>query len=224
MGCAIGVAFLRICVRKIGDLRRASPIIIREHPANGAGKEEGISEFQGDRTAFDRLMLRHQETIAQQMRRFSTDVAVMEELTQTVFVKAYLAIGKYRPDAPFLHWLRSIASRTGYEHWRGEHKNDRSVRFEEHKHGGAADPDAHGESSWQIDATGLLARILPQLSHDDRITLDMLYVDGMSVAEVAECMGWGVSMTKMRSFRTKRKLRKILKAEGIGPEWLAAED
>lgn len=157
------------------------------------------------------------------MRRFSTDVAVMEELTQTVFIKAYLGLNKYKSEKPFLHWLRKIASRTGYDHWRTEYRNDRSVQFDEREHGAVIGSEARGEPFRNHDANGVLSQILPQLNHDERITLDMLYLDCMSVAEVAECMGWGISMTKMRSFRAKRKLRKILQAEGIGPECLEAK-
>lgn len=154
------------------------------------------------------------------MRRFSSDIAVMEELTQTVFIKAYMSLEKYRSEAPFAHWLRSIASRTGYDHWRAEYRSGGTVQFEEHRHGAVAAPEIRMDASNAMDAAAVLERVMPKLRPDERQTLYMLYIDGMSVAEVAACMGWNASMTKMRSFRARRKLRKILQAEGIGPECL----
>lgn len=165
-------------------------------------------------------MLRHQECIALQMRRFSLNVQVIEELTQTVFIKAYMGIDKYKPEAPFLHWLRTIASRTGYEHWRSKYKNEKHVLFEEESHGAVVDPGVTDDEPWKKNATSVLAHVMSQLKPDDRQALYMIYIDGMNVAEAADCMGWNLSMTKMRAFRAKRKLRKILQAEGIGPGWM----
>ena len=72
----------------------------------------------GDEEAYARIIGRYQPKIAAQMWRFSRDIVVVEELVQEAFVEAYLSLGKFKGRAPFLHWLRKIATRVGYRYWR----------------------------------------------------------------------------------------------------------
>jgi DNA-directed RNA polymerase specialized sigma24 family protein len=46
---------------------------------------------------------------------------------------------------------------------------------------------------------------------DDRAILQMLYVDEMSVADIAAMLGWSRSKVKVRAWRARNSLRKILK-------------
>lgn len=164
----------------------------------------------GDREAYDQLMLRHQSGIATLMTRFSQDPGVVEELTQTVFVNAYLSLRNYRPHAPFLHWLRVVASRTGYDHWRREYRAAASETFDENLHADAAIAEDE-RSERREDCEEMLKRVMAKLNPEERQVLFLIYVDGMSVAEAAAVMGWNGAMTKMRCYRAKLKLRKLLK-------------
>lgn len=164
----------------------------------------------GDGDAFDQIVLRHQGTIALLMRRFSVRREVIEELTQTVFVKAFLSLASYESRAPFLHWLKAIAQRVGYDHWRQEYKRKGLVAFDEEKHSGLGRAAPASDTQAALDK---LAALMATLTPDERQALYMLYVDGMSVAEVAGIMGWNIAMTKMRSYRARKKLRKQLARE-----------
>lgn len=163
----------------------------------------------GDNTAFDILMVRHQTTVSSCMRRYSAIAQTIEELTQTVFVKAYLNIGTYEPRAPFANWLRTIAYRVGLDYWRQE-KKGRHISY----HG---DMDCYAErvakTQTPFERFDELAQVINRLSPEDRLVLYMLYIDEHSVEEVANLMGWNRSMTKMRAFRARKRLRKILQSK-----------
>ena len=173
----------------------------------------------GEWEAFDELMLRHQDSIAILMRRFSPAPEVVEDLTQLVFVNAYQSLPGYRPSAPFINWLRTIANRVGYEHWRREGKRIKFVPY----HGSEELLADRGET--ERDKAGerfeALKRVMDKLKPGERQILYMLYVDGMSVEEAAKSMGWNRAMTKMRSYRARMKLRAILKTEK--PQFLDEE-
>ena len=168
---------------------------------------------EGDNSSFDILMYRYQDVIARQMRRFSTQQHVIEELTQNVFVNAFESIQNYKPKAPFIHWLRTIASRVGYNYWRTEAKRPKTVALEEwdQKPG----DQASNESS-RPDAAELLERVLRELPPKERQVLCMMYLDKMSVREVSEIMGWTAAMVKMRSYRSRKKLRNLLNDKELG--------
>jgi RNA polymerase sigma-70 factor (ECF subfamily) len=49
------------------------------------------------------------------------------------------------------------------------------------------------------------------LSADDRLVLVMLEVEGLSVAEIAALLGWSSAKVKIRAFRARAHLRRLLK-------------
>jgi RNA polymerase sigma-70 factor (ECF subfamily) len=51
---------------------------------------------------------------------------------------------------------------------------------------------------------------LGRLSAEERIVLEMIYFEGLSGKEVAELLGWSIANVKIHSFRSRRKLRKLL--------------
>ena len=86
----------------------------------------------GDGDAYGNIVELHQSTIAAQMRRFSRDPSVIEELTHDVFVEAYMSLKSYRSDSPLLHWLRKIAVRVGYRYWKRQSRQaDKEVALPE---------------------------------------------------------------------------------------------
>lgn len=161
----------------------------------------------GDPTAFDWLVLRYQELIAAQMRRFSRDPRVVEELTQNVFVSAFFSLKNYQPHGPFLNWLRTIASRTGYAHWREEYKKSKLIPIEDWD---GAEHDVKDEER----AQGQLDWLLTQLKPPERQVMCLLYLDNLSIVQTAEIMGWTVGMVKMRAHRARKKLQRIIAERG----------
>ena len=74
--------------------------------------------LNGDSNAFDALVERYEKDIARQMWKYTQDRRDLEELVQDVFVKAYLNLDSFRGNGSFLHWLRVIATNTGYDYWK----------------------------------------------------------------------------------------------------------
>lgn len=166
----------------------------------------------GDEEAYCRLVLRHQRDIAAQMRRFSRDPAVAEELVHEVFVEAYLSLRSYRATAPWLHWLRRIAVRLGYRHWakRRARRPEVALSAEDWARLRGASP-APAEAA---DAADLVYALLAQLAPSDRLVLTLLYLDGCTMAEAAARAGWTVVGTKVRAFRARGRLKALLERGG----------
>src|SRR3974390_1226100 len=76
------------------------------------------ASVRGDDEAYGRLVRRYEKPITGLLWRFTRDPVQCEELVQQVFVEAFFSLKTYRGDAPLLHWLRKIATRTGYRFWR----------------------------------------------------------------------------------------------------------
>ncbi len=66
------------------------------------------------------------------------------------------------------------------------------------------------EKGEQAEAREVLNWALNELSAEDRMVLELVYLEGLSGREAAEILGWSVANVKVRSFRSRKKLRKRL--------------
>lgn len=66
----------------------------------------------GDRAAFDLLVVKYQSRVASIISRYVYDSQEVMDLTQDTFVKAYRAIDRFRGDSAFYTWLYRIAVNT----------------------------------------------------------------------------------------------------------------
>jgi len=168
----------------------------------------------GDGDAYSRIIRRHQTAIARQMTRFGRDHATVEELVHDCFVEAFLSLKNYRGDAPFEHWLAKIATRVGYRHWKSQSR-DRGRAKKLQSDSAATAFAASSADAGTHDARELANYLLDQLSPRDRLAITLLHLEARSVPEAAELAGWSQTMMKVQAFRARKKLRTLLKKQGI---------
>ena len=72
-----------------------------------------------------------------------------------------------------------------------------------------ADDTRHAEKA--VIDNDLTEKLLARIPADDRTLLQMLYAEEMSVSEIAEVLGWSKSNVKIRAWRARTALRKVLR-------------
>ncbi len=167
--------------------------------------------LSGDKDAFGILVERHSQAIHQQMRNYSRDLRISEELAHDVFVEAFMCLGKYRGDAPFYNWLSRIATFTGCKHWKSRDRKKGTVEFSEERDWVQSELQSGGKDPEQ--AKRLAYDLLAALPDNDRIVLTLSYLENCSHDEIAERLGWRKSLIAMRIFKAKGKLRKLAEKE-----------
>ncbi len=177
-------------------------------PTADSERSDIEASVKGDGDAFARLILRHQDAVTAWMWRFSRDRKGCEDLVHDVFVEAYFSLSRFRYEAPFAHWLRKIAVRVGYRHWR---------ELSRERQHGAVDVEKHADS---IEAPGgrmncgvaadLVHVLLGRLAPRDRLVLTLLHIEELSVQEAAEAAGWSRAMIKVQAYRARQKFRRLL--------------
>ena len=191
-------------------------------PFSELSDEDLVVHMQsGDDTrAFDELVRRHQGMIVGILYHFCPHKAELEDLAQETFIKAYRKIDQWKPSGTFVHWLKRIAYNTGYDYFRSNRRNP--IRLAE-KEGEKADnyleqiPQAE-QAVQETENTELVQKILSHLPPDDRMILTLQYLKEFSITEIADQMGWSESKIKVRSFRAKKKLKKVLERYEIGSD------
>jgi len=168
---------------------------------------EITATLNGDGEAYRHLVQRYQGQVAAQMRRFTRDPVILEELVEDVFVEAYFSLKGFRGRAPFLHWLRRIATRVGYHYWKSRARNrDREEPLTETILKVAVAPDNLSSQ----EAAGTVFELLARLPAPDRLVLTLFYLEQCDTEEIASRTGWNRTLVKVRLHRARKKLKGIL--------------
>ena len=168
----------------------------------------------GDAASFEPLIARYQPRIFATARRYARRDSEVEDVVQEIFIKAYQKLDSYRAEAPFEHWLMRLAVRTCYDFLRKHQRNrefnatDLSTEETDWLETYATQPESAEED--QAGARKLVERILAQLKPADQMVIRLLEIEEKSVKEIAELTGWSETLVKVRAFRARARMRKIL--------------
>ena len=175
--------------------------------------------LEGEVNAFEHLMKRYEEHVLRIVKKHAPYDQI-EEIAQDVFVRAYQSIPTFRKESGFQQWLSTIAVRTCHDFWRKKYCSrdlPMSSLTERHHDWLEQVVSDHSDMSFyekgaQKEAKELLDWALDQLSAGDRMVLELIYLEGLSGKETAELLGWSLANVKVRSLRSRRKLRKMLES------------
>ncbi|SIO35560.1 RNA polymerase sigma factor [Halodesulfovibrio marinisediminis] len=145
------------------------------------------------------------------------------EVAHDTFVRAYGSLALYVPKKPFKHWLTTIALRACTDFWRSHYRkkespvcdfSDDSAKWFEAVC--LAESKSEFERLSQAhEARDVLHRVLDSLAPLDRMILIMTQLEEYSSKETAELLGISSANVKVRTFRVKCTLKKLLKKFGI---------
>lgn len=145
---------------------------------------------------------------------------MVEDVAHEVFIQAYKSLRAFRAETPFRHWISRIAVRCCYNFWRERYKSrempmtslseDYCKWFDEIV-SDASCRDFEREES-QKELREALEWALGKLSAKDRMVVSLLYLEGLSVKETADLLGWSAVNVKVRALRSRSKLRRHLSA------------
>ncbi len=169
---------------------------------------------KGDVAKFEVLITRYQPRVFATARRYARREDEVQDIVQEVFIKAFQKLDSFRAEAPFEHWLMRTAVRTCYDFLRSHQRNrettltdlsDPEVDWLERF---AASPE---DNSKNTDAArALVERVMAQLSPEARLIITLLELEDRSVKEISQLTGWSIPLVKVRAFRARAQMKKIL--------------
>ena len=174
--------------------------------------------LKGEVNAFELLLSRYAKLVASIVRRH-IPTGETEDVIQAVFVSVYQALAGLKERDRFQPWLSAIAVRTCYDYWRRRYRSKEvpmSALSQSHQDWleQVFSQEPHNGSEAQVarkEARELLDWALSRVTAEDRIVLELLYLEERSVKETAALLGWSIPNVKVRAFRSRRKLEKLLR-------------
>jgi RNA polymerase sigma factor (sigma-70 family) len=166
----------------------------------------------GDRDAYGLLVARHQEVAFRTAYVLCGDAAEAQDATQEGLLKAYLALARFRSDAPFRPWLLAIVANEARNRRRAAGRRAHLVARV-----GALAGERHGAGADVAVLAGArraeLADALGRLAPDHREILVLRYLLDLSERECAAVLGCRPGTVKSRHARALHRLRAELERE-----------
>jgi len=178
-------------------------------------------QFQhGDKTAFDKIIIKYQKPIINFIYRFTADRSSAEDLAQEVFIRIYNASKNYVASAKFSTWIFRITANVAIDYLRKRKAEGINISMEEIFEGkDNIAPiqlnDQSQENSEQIlekqEIEANIKKALQSLPENQRLAIVLKVYEDMPYNEIASILGVSVASVESLLFRARQALKVKLK-------------
>ena len=167
---------------------------------------------QGDKKAFDMLVMKYQLRIAKLVARFLRNPADVPDVVQEAFIKAYRALPGFRGDSAFYTWLYRIAINTAKNHLVAMGRKPTTNGID------VQDAEDYGASDWLKEYATPERELLAEeiqvtvkdamgdLPADLREAISLREIEGLSYEDIAAAMDCPIGTVRSRIFRAREAI------------------
>ena len=172
--------------------------------------------LRGQQHRFADLVGRYQSQIVNYVCRMLGNYEDAVDLSQDVFLKAYSALGSYRPQYPFAAWLFRIARNAAIDEIRKRRlltvSLDAPVEFEDGSAGREVESEGRNpqDSYLGLEFADRVSTAINGLPEKYREPIVLRHAAELSYEEIAEALELPLGTVKTRIFRARDALRKSL--------------
>jgi RNA polymerase sigma-70 factor (ECF subfamily) len=169
---------------------------------------------QGDRQAFNRLVMRYQSRIYNFLHRLAPQRADIDDLAQEVFVKVFHSIGKLKDRSQFTGWIYRIAVRVFIdEQRRWKKREERFVSDDQFRETRIDSDETPNDLLEQKQLQRRLQEAIDQLPEEFRMAVVLREIEELSYQEIAGALKCSIGTVRSRIFRGRQYLQNMLKDE-----------
>lgn len=177
--------------------------------------------LQQDEAAARELVRRLYPLVAKLVRSHRPRRTPEEDLCQMIFIKIFQKLPQFSGKVPLEHWVSRVAINTCINQIQAE-KVRPELREADLSEEEAAVVQNLATTSEEIApdrslaARDLVEHLLLALKPVERVVIDLLYLQQLSVADVRQRTGWSESLVKVRAFRARQKMKRQLDLLSLG--------
>jgi RNA polymerase sigma factor (sigma-70 family) len=169
---------------------------------------------RGDAAAYEEIVQTYQGIAFRVAYVIAGSAADAEEAAQDAFVKAYRALGRFRPGAPFRPWLLRIVANEARNRRRSAMRRESlALRTAAEQASGDAAPSPEA-AVLVAEQRQTLLRALEGLRDEDRDVISCRYLLDLSEEETATALGLRRGTVKSRTSRALARLRERMEVAG----------
>lgn len=166
----------------------------------------------GDKDAFNALMLKYQHRIIKLIRCHVSDGNDAMDLAQETFMKAYKALHRFRSDCAFYTWLYRIAINTVKNNFvsKGRRLPDASQLVDglngEKGHVKLCEQDDPEQFLVRDQMEAEVAKVVDSLPEEVRMSIILRELNGMTYDQIAEFMECPIGTVRSRIYRAREAI------------------
>ena len=173
---------------------------------------------EGDPLAFEELVQKYQQPILNLVFHYIGYRGDVEDVVQKIFIKIYFSLPRFDTKRPFFPWLYRIAINQCYDELRHIRRR-KTYTFSELNLEDAAsiekmlvstEPAGHSDQK-RRELQSLLQKVLSQISEHQRRIIILRDIEGIPYTELAAILNCTEQAARLKVFRARKRLRKILK-------------
>lgn len=173
---------------------------------------------QGNRDAFDLLVIKYQPRVLSIIRRYVGRSDDAQDIAQDAFLKTYLALPNFRGDSAFYTWLYRIVINSAKNHITKRRKDISIADIE------VAEIDdialLKKNSSLNLPEAELsrdmlekeISNALGKLTEDLRVAITLREIEGFSYQEIADVTGCPIGTVRSRIFRAREMISESIES------------
>ena len=171
--------------------------------------------LQHDDQAARELVRQLYPLVAKLVRAYRFRRTSEEDLTQMIFIKVFQKLSQFSGKVPLEHWVSRIAVNTCLNQIESEKVRPelRQADLSEEEQAVVENLAVSSEElapDKRFASRQLVEHLLATLKPAERLVIDLLYLQGCSVAEIKKVTGWSESLVKIRAFRARDKMKRQL--------------
>lgn len=177
--------------------------------------------IEGSELAFRTLVERYQRPVFSLVLRMVRDRGIAEDVTQEVFVKAWLALARYDPRRRFASWLFKIASNAAIDQLRRKKLPTTSIESSDPDHSSILDriEDERSESPDTLvkrrELSSALEAAVAALRPEYRLVVLLRFREELPYRDIAEATGMPLGTVKTNLRRARREIEERLRKDGV---------
>lgn len=176
--------------------------------------DEGVlikNTLRGDDRSFATLVDKYKDMVMAVVMRVVKNREDAEDLTQDVFVKAYMSLGKFKGDSKFSTWLFRIAFNEASTYYRSSSLDTTPVEdwmnFEQSVDTGLV---TQMENISSQERSKYIQKAMDGLDGRDAMLLTLFYLNENSIAEISDICSMSAANVKTSLSRARVRMGQIL--------------
>ncbi|HEU0029783.1 MAG TPA: RNA polymerase sigma factor [Kofleriaceae bacterium] len=177
----------------------------------------------GEPAATRELFRRHRARVHASLYRVLGGNRDMDDLLQDAFLQVFQSLRGWRAEASLATWIDRVAVRVAYRYLSQRGRRVQTDPIVDDDGATLADPseDAPGaRRQLARDGVKRLYAVLDELSPAARLAFTLHEIDGRTIAETAKLVGASVTATKLRVWRTRKRIEQAAAQDPVLSEFL----
>jgi RNA polymerase sigma-70 factor (ECF subfamily) len=172
----------------------------------------------GEPAASRELFRRHRARVHASLFRVLGGNRDMDDLLQDAFLQVFQSLRGWRAEASLATWIDRVAVRVAYRYLS---QRGRRVQTDPIVDDDAPAPHESGaRRQLARDGVKRLYAVLDELSPAARLAFTLHEIDGRTIAETAKLVGSTVTATKLRVWRTRKRIEQAAATDPVLSEFL----